>query len=227
MATVRKTEAHLAALAKVDDLGEQERAARARRDDARAHLADLQGRNHSGDLNVSGLDLITARADVEAAEGLAAHASRMVAEAQAEAAALLAEKTAQEVRDALGNFDMDKTLHDAEEALARAVQAVRQAIADRDALSDAAGQKLAEAGVAPGQWVNGIRYEPVRKNSSSTRVRGTSDVTYMGAVVPGRYNVAVQTLEGDTAWLAGEGLTRNSNQVIESILGQAWTSVRS
>lgn len=226
MATTRMTNRYSAALAKVDDLVEQERAACARRDDARARLADLQSRNHSGDPTVTGLDLITARADVEAAEGLAAHAARMVAEAQAAAAGLLAEITAREVSESLGNFDADQTLHDAEESLAAAVRAVTAAVAGRDAASDAAGQRLADAGVPPGQWINGVYYEPVRTNSNTSSVRSTGEVRYMGAVIPGRFNVAVRTEDGGAAWLAGEGLTRNSGELVASILEQAWESVR-
>lgn len=228
MPPTKKTAPHDAALAKVNDLDEQEQAARSNRDKARGHLADLQNRNQSGDPTVTGSDLMFARADLEAAEGLADHAARVLADARTDAAALQAEATASEVRDRLSNYDRDAVRIAAETAISEAVKAVRQTIADRDAGSDAIGQQLADGGVPPGRWVNGIRYEHVRTGGVSTiRTRGSDDVRYTGKVIPGQFNVAVQTPEGEAAWLSGEGLERNSGKVMDEILANAWESVRS
>lgn len=215
MATTKKTAPHLAALAMVNDLDEQERAASAHRDEARAGLADLQARNQSGDPTVSGLDLMTARADLEAAEGLAAHAARVLAEARAHAAAALAEHTAQEVQKTITLHDLGKTQQDATDAISAALRAINEELVKRDAESDAAGKALAEAGVLPGQWVNGIRYVPVR------RLLGT------GSVVAGQYNVEVQMPGGGTAWVSSKGNTRDTRRDLTLRVDGALSDARS
>ncbi|MDT0203880.1 hypothetical protein [Nocardioides sp. AE5] len=225
--TTRKASPLKAAQTKVAGLEDQERATSERRDKARAHLADLQLRSSSGDPSVTGLDLITARGEVEATENLAEHAAKVLAAARMEAAALLAEQTAQEARDSLIGHDPNETLKDAQKALQDAVTSVSDAIAKQDATSDAIGQKLASAGVPPMEWCNGIQYVPVRTSSTSSSVASTGRVSYRGSVIPGRFNVAIQNEDGEAVWLSSEGLTRDSNQVIDSILNQAWEAVRS
>src|SRR5689334_11332687 len=93
MAAKKKPTPLDAAQAEVVDLVGQQRAARARVEQATAHLTDLESRNSSGDQTVTGLDLISARGDVETAEGLLRNAERLLSQAQAEAAALLAGTT--------------------------------------------------------------------------------------------------------------------------------------
>lgn len=209
----KKTAPHLAALTKADDLDQQEQAVRANRDHARARLADLQNRNHSGDTTVTGLDLMTARAEVEAAEGLAAHAARMLTDARAEAAELLADHTATQVRANLKACDLDKAQKDAVTAIATALAGLNEALARRHADSDATGQALADAGIRPGQWVNGIRYLPVRS------LIGT------GPAIPGRFNVEVETDDGATVWLSSTGSARDTNheneRMIHDVLSEA------
>jgi hypothetical protein len=214
MATKNKTAPHVAALATVNDLDDQERAARANRDEARARLADLQARNQSGDYTVTGVDIMTARADVEAAEGLAAHAARVLADARAKAAAALAEHTAQEVRNTITLRDLDKTAQEATSAISAALASINDAMVRRDAASDAAGRALADAGVPPSQWLNGIRYVPVRQ------LHGT------GPVVPGQYNVEVQVSDGGTAWVSSAGNTRGPRRELTRIIDLALTEAR-
>ncbi len=214
MATAtKKTAPHLAALAKADDLDQQEQVARANRDKARAHLADLQNRNHSGDHTVTGPDLTKARGEVEAAEGPAAHAARMLAEARNDAAALLAHHTATQVRGNIKSHDRAKAQQEATAAIVSTLAGLDQALTRRHADSDTAGQTLADAGIPPGQWINGIRYLPVGS------LGGT------GTVVPGRFNVEVETDDGGTVWLSSTGSARDTRRerdvMIRDVLSDA------
>lgn len=213
MATATKTAPHLAALARADELDQQEKAARANRDKTRARIADLQNRNHSGDHAVTGFDLMTARADVEAAEGLAAHAARMLADARTEAADLLADHTATQVLANLKSYDLATTQQDAAAAIASTLAGFIESLTRRHADSDATGQALADAGIPPGQWVNGIRYVPVRT------LGGT------GTAVPGRFNVELETDDGAIVWLSSTGSARETNRendrMIHDVLSEA------
>lgn len=168
---------------------------------------------------------MTARADVEAAKAQAGHAAGMFAEARTEAAALLAEHTAQEVRQGITLHDLAQAAQHAAEAISVALSGIVGAVARRDAASDAAGQALTDAGVPAGQWVNGIRYEPVRTSGEILRVKD-GPVHYRGKVIPGRYNVEVETEDGDTAWLGSDGLTRDSRRDVERVIAGATASPR-
>lgn len=209
MTTSTKTKTktiHAAATAKVADLEDQEQLHRANLDKATAQLRDLRTRNQTGDHTVTGLHLMTAQAEVEACEGLAAHAARMLAEARAEAAAILAEQTAQVVRERITLHDLAKAAQEAGEAVTGALTRLSEALVERDAASDAAGQELADAGVPPGKWLNGIRYVPVRSVAS------------FGRVLPGRFNVEVQTEKGATAWLSSNGDERKTQILLTKMV---------
>jgi hypothetical protein len=216
MATTKKTPPHLAAQAVVDDLAEQERAARARRDAATARLGDLQARNQSGDETVTGLDLMTARADVEAAQGLADHAARELGDARAQAATVLAEHTAQEVRTAITLLDLDRVIQDARRAIEAALSDVNEAMLTRDRMSDEAGRVLAAAGVPTGQWLNGIRYMAAQNPAT-------------GRTIPDAFSVEVQTDDGDTSWVSTTGAQRNTRRhltrVVDDLLSDARSTV--
>src|SRR4051812_5785537 len=108
----------------------------------------------------------------------------MLAEARTEASAALAEHTAHVVRESITLNDLHKAAQEAREAVTAALARLSQALTERDAASDAAGQELANAGVVAGQWLNGIRYGLVRS------------VATFGRVLPGQFNVEVQTAEG-------------------------------
>jgi hypothetical protein len=141
MATSKKNNPpHVAAVAAAHDLEEQAQAARSNLEAAKAHLDELQQRNRSGDPSVSGLDLLTAKGDVEAAEGLVQHAEAVHAEAQAEAAALLASHTADQVLRSVTDFDLDNLQRTATDAITATLTALAQSVAERDAASDAAGK---------------------------------------------------------------------------------------
>lgn len=218
MTTARKITPYDKARAKVAELDEQEQAARGHRDDARAYLAELQNRIHAGDPTVTGLALMTARADVEAAEGLADHAARMLADAQADAAALLAEKTAHEVRESITLHDIAQATREAQKAVTAALRGLHDALLRRDAASDAAGQALSDAGVPAGEWINGIRYLPVHSLMGG-----------LGRRLPGQFNVEVQTEDGLQTWLSSAGSERNtrhtSTRLVDDVIDAARASL--
>ena len=135
-----------------------------------------------------------------------------------EAAALLAEETAHEVRRSISMHDIAKATNDAQEAAAAALTTLHDAVLRRDAASDAAGRRLADAGIPPGKWVNGIRYYPVH-----------SLVGGLGRVIPGQFNVEVETEDGGTAWLSGVGrerdTRRNATRLMDDVLKAARMSL--
>lgn len=213
MATSKKNPPHAAAMAAACDLEEQARNAQLNVDAAMAHLDHLRQRNQSGDPTVSGLDLLTATGDVEAAEGLAQHAAAVHAEARAEAAALLALHTAEQVRATVSDFDVDELQRSATSAVAETLAELEDALARRDAASDEAGQALADAGIPPGVWVNGIRYLPAGAWES-------------GPVLPGQYNVEIASEDGTTRWLSGAGSARNTRRTLTKVVDSVLEAAR-
>ncbi len=116
---------------------------------AKAALANLRERNSRGDASVTGLDLLTAEAEVPRLEGLASASAVEVDEAKAAEAPALAEYTAHRIGDRVGHAQQVQE-EAAVTAIGAALSRLVDQMAERNALIRECVTEAQAAGVEPG-----------------------------------------------------------------------------
>lgn len=124
--------------------------------EAEAHHADLTNRNRTGDVTVTGMDLLSADADVTMRRGLAASAADAVEAARAAEAPALAEHWAEVLADRVttpGIGAEDAAVEEVAAALAKLTEGVgsRQALM-AEAIADARAVGVPMGGSLPFGW---------------------------------------------------------------------------